>query len=166
MKIVSKQRNSRMCYICGMENPAGLAAQFYSMEDGSVVTLFRFREEHQSFPGRVHGGLAASMLDELGLRAIWAKSSEDVFGVTMSMEVKYRKPVPYGEELAGRGIVVRETPKFAVIRSELLDRGGVCLAEAQVRYLKLEAGQIAQNADPHEEMCYLIKDDLTEISLF
>jgi len=166
MKVVSKQRNSRMCYICGMDNPSGLRAQFYNMEDGSVVTPFRFREEHQSFPGRVHGGLAASMLDELGLRAMWAKSSEDVFGVTMSMEVKYRKPVPYEEELIGRGIVVRETPKFVVIKSELLNRSGILLADAQVRYLKLELGQIAQNADPHEEMCYLIKDDLTEISLF
>jgi hypothetical protein len=29
MKVISKQRNSRMCAICGMDNKYGLKAQFY-----------------------------------------------------------------------------------------------------------------------------------------
>ena len=102
MKVVGKQRNSKMCFICGMDNPIGLKAQFYNMEDGSVMTKFQYREEHQSFPQRVHGGLIATMLDELGLRALWAKGSEERFGVTLSMESKFRKPVPYNEILIGR----------------------------------------------------------------
>ena len=47
MKVVSKQRNSKMCAICGMDNKYGLHAQFYNMEDSSVMTKFRYREEHQ-----------------------------------------------------------------------------------------------------------------------
>jgi len=66
MKVVQKQRNSRMCIMCGLDNSAGVRAPFYSMEDGSVVTKFSYREEHQSYPGRVHGGLITAMLDELG----------------------------------------------------------------------------------------------------
>lgn len=165
MKVVSKQRNSRMCFICGMDNPVGMKAQFYNMEDGSVMTPFRFREEHQSFPQRVHGGLAATMLDELGLRALWAQKGEDIFGVTMSMEVKYRKPVPYQEDLVGRGIVIKDTPKFAVIKSELYSPNGVLLVQGNVTYIKLDVKKIAENADAHEEMCYLIEDDLREIRL-
>ena len=152
-----------MCVVCGMDNPNGFRAQFYNMEDGSVVTPFCYREEHQSFPQRVHGGLTATMLDELGLRAIWAKLSEDVFGVTMSMEVKYRKPVPYDVELLGRGILVKDTPKFAVIRTEILDRKGILLADAEVKYIKMKVEQIVQDVNPHEEMCYLIEDGVTEI---
>ena len=163
MKVVSKQNNSHMCLICGMNNSAGVRGQFYNMEDGSVVTPFCYREEHQSFPQRVHGGLTATMLDELGLRAIWAKLSEDVFGVTMSMEVKYRKPVPYDVELLGRGILVKDTPKFAVIRTEILDRKGILLADAEVKYIKMKVEQIVQDVNPHEEMCYLIEDGVTEI---
>ena len=155
MKVISKQRNSRMCVVCGMDNPNGFRAQFYNMEDGSVVTPFCYREEHQSFPQRVHGGLTATMLDELGLRAIWAKLSEDVFGVTMSMEVKYRKPVPYDVELLGRGILVKDT--------EILDRKGILLADAEVKYIKMKVEQIVQDVNPHEEMCYLIEDGVTEI---
>lgn len=163
MKVTSKQRNSRMCFICGMDNPIGLKAQFYNMEDGSVKTMFQYKEEYQSFPQRVHGGLAATMLDELGLRALWAKNGEDAFGVTMSMEVKYRKPVPYDQDLIGIGIVEKETSKFATMKTEIRDKSGVLLANAKVVYIKFEPEQIAQGVDPHEEMCYLIEDQVEEI---
>ncbi len=100
MKVVSKQKNSRMCAICGVDNKYGLHAQFYNMEDGSVMSKFQYREEHQSYPGRVHGGLITAMLDEMGLRALWAKEgNEEEMGVTMSLDTKYRKPVPYNTEL-------------------------------------------------------------------
>ncbi|NBI65030.1 PaaI family thioesterase [Clostridiales bacterium] len=163
MKVISKQRNSRMCFICGMDNPIGLKAQFYNMEDGSVKTMFQYKEEYQSFPQRVHGGLTATMLDELGLRALWAKNGEDAFGVTMSMEVKYRKPVPYDQDLIGTGIVEKETSKFATMKTEIRDKSGVLLANAKVVYIKFEPEQIAQGVDPHEEMCYLIEDQVKEI---
>lgn len=163
MKVTSKQRNSRMCFICGMDNPIGLKAQFYNMEDGSVKTMFQYKEEYQSFPQRVHGGLTATMLDELGLRALWAKHGEDAFGITMSMEVKYRKPVPYDQDLIGAGIVEKETSKFATMKTEIRDKSGVLLANAKVVYIKFEPEQIAQGVDPHEEMCYLIEDQVTEI---
>lgn len=152
-----------MCFICGMDNPIGLKAQFYNMEDGSVKTMFQYKEEYQSFPQRVHGGLAATMLDELGLRALWAKNGEDAFGVTMSMEVKYRKPVPYDQDLIGIGIVEKETSKFATMKTEIRDKSGVLLANAKVVYIKFEPEQIAQGVDPHEEMCYLIEDQVEEI---
>ena len=163
MKIISKQSNSKMCIVCGMENPVGLKAQFYNMEDGSVMTVFQYKEEHQSFPQRVHGGLIATMLDELGLRALWTKSSEGVFGVTISMKIKYRKPVPYGEELIGKGMVEKESSKFASMKTEIFDRRGNLLANADLKYYKLTPEQIADNVDCHEEMCYFIEDDRKEI---
>ena len=36
MKVTAKQRNSKMCVICGLDNSAGVRAPFYTMEDGSV----------------------------------------------------------------------------------------------------------------------------------
>ena len=165
MKVKSKQRNSKMCIICGMDNPIGLKAQFYNMEDESVMTVFKYKEEHQSFPGRVHGGLIASMLDELGLRALWAKKlSDEQFGVTLSMEVKYRKPVPYGETLIGKGIVKKETSKFIAIDTELFDKNGNLLANAEVKYIKMDTNKISEGIDSHEEMCYLIEDGVSEIN--
>ena len=104
MKVTGKQRNSRMCFICGMDNPVGFHSQFYNMEDGSVMTPIRFGENHQSFPGRVHGGLIATMLDELGLRALWSGGDElyiplliglglDEFSMNSNSILKARKKI-------------------------------------------------------------------------
>ena len=81
MKVTGKQRNSKMCIICGLDNPAGVCAPFYNMEDGSVMSIFQFKAEHQSYPGRVHGGMITAMLDELGMRALWV-TQQDSLGVT------------------------------------------------------------------------------------
>lgn len=164
MRVIGKQHNSRMCFVCGLDNPIGLRAQFYNMEDGSVMTPFSYGESCQSYPGRVHGGLVATMLDELGLRAMWARDSEEVLGVTMTMEVKLRRPVPYHEPLIGKGTVLKDSAKFATLRAEIFNRQGVLLAEAELKYLKLPAEQIAENASQHEEMCYLVQDEVCDIS--
>ncbi len=163
MKVIQKQHNSKMCIICGLDNEYGVRAPFYSMEDGSVMTVFSYREQHQSYPGRVHGGLIASMLDEMALRALWAKElSENSFGVTMSLETKYRKPVPYNETIIGKGIIVKNTPKFFSAEVSLYNKHGVLLANGIANYIKLDVNKIA-DATPHEEMCYLIDDGIAEI---
>lgn len=164
MKVISKQRNSRMCIMCGLDNEYGVRAPFYNMEDGSVMTLFRYRKQHQSYPGRVHGGLITAMLDEMGLRALWAKElSEETFGVTFSLETKYRKPVPYDQDLIGKGIIVKNSSKFFVTEASIMDTKGNVLANGTVKYIRLDVNEIAENAEVHEEMCYLDEDGVTEI---
>ena len=63
------------------------AAPFYEMEDNSVVTIFKYKEIHQSYPERVHGGLITAMLDELGLRALWP-IEPNCWGVTFDLQTK------------------------------------------------------------------------------
>lgn len=165
MKVISKQHNSRMCIICGMDNPLGVQAQFYNMEDGSVMTPFRFRKEHQSYPGRVHGGMIAAMLDELGLRACWANAGgEYIWGVTMALQVKYRRPVPYDTDLIGRGKVTFSSSKFVKIEAELFNSHGELLANANMKYVHLEISKITDDLDEHKEMCYYNADNMTEIA--
>ncbi len=166
MKVIQKQRNSRMCAMCGLDNVYGVRAPFYSMEDKSVVTLFKYRPEHQSYPGRVHGGLITAMLDEMGLRALWAKEGgEYTYGVTTSLETKYRKPVPYDTELIGRGEVIKDTAHFFVAHCTISLPNGTVLAEAEVRYLRLPVDKLGDNISEHEEMCYLIEDGVSEIDV-
>ncbi len=165
MRVISKQRNSRMCIMCGLDNEYGVRAPFYNMEDGSVATLFSYRCQHQSYPGRVHGGLITAMIDEMGLRALWAKElSEESFGVTFSIDTKYRKPVPYGCRLAGRGRIVRDTRRHFITEACIMDMAGDVLASGTVKYLRLDVDQIAEGAETHEELCYLDEDGVREIS--
>ena len=163
MFVTEKQRNSKMCVICGLDNPFGVRAPFYNMEDGSVMSVFRCREEHQSYPGRVHGGLISAMLDEMGLRALWTGGGEYTYGVTLSLETKYRKPVPYGEDLIGRGVIVKESGNFVTADCRILDRFGTVLANGLIKYIKLSVEKIAENISAHEEMCYLDEDGVREI---
>ncbi|MCQ2105406.1 MAG: PaaI family thioesterase [Fibrobacter sp.] len=166
-KVVSKLRNSKMCMICGLDNEYGVRAPFYNMEDGSVMTLFQYREQHQSYPGRVHGGLITAMLDEMGLRAVWAKEggNEDIWGVTMSLETKYRKPVPYNTPIIGKGVITKFSSRFFVTHASILDLDGNVLADGDINYLHLDPKVIASGAVMHEEMPYLIEDGVKEISI-
>jgi len=165
MKVIGKQRNSKMCIICGLDNEYGLRAPFYNMEDGSVMTVFKYREQHQSYPGRVHGGLITAMLDEMGLRALWAKElTEKTFGVTIDLNTKFRKPVPYDEQLIGKGIIVKETGNFLITEAKIMDKFGNVLANGTVKYVKLDVNKIAEDVVAHEELCYLVDDGVTEIN--
>ena len=165
MKVVGKQHNSKMCMVCGLDNEYGLRAPFYNMEDGSVMTLFKYREQHQSYPGRVHGGLITAMLDEMGLRALWANEQEEsAWGVTFSLDTKYRKPVPYEVDLIGKGIVTKNTSKFTVTETSILDLYGNVLANGTIKYIKMDVDKISENISVHDEMCYLVEDDIKEIN--
>lgn len=163
MRVVGKQTNSKNCIICGMENEFGVKAPFYNMEDGSIATIFKFKFLHQSYPGRVHGGMITSMLDELIGRVLWT-SEPDVYAVTTSLEVKFRKPVPYEKEIKGRAVMITNTPRYFVAHGEILDMEGNVLAEAEGKYLKLSTEKIANGDVPvEEEMCYNFEDGVTEI---
>ena len=162
MKVISKQKNSRYCFICGLENPIGLRSQFYNMEDESVMTVFKYLPEHQSFPQRVHGGLIATMLDELAMRAYWAKD-ENIWGVTTSMETKFRKPVPYNVELIGKGEVISDTSKFFKTKTIITDRDNIVYSEALTSDIKLPVEKIATDINYHDELIYSEEEYLIEI---
>lgn len=38
-KVVRKHNNSGNCFVCGINNPWGLKARFYELEDGTVAAL-------------------------------------------------------------------------------------------------------------------------------
>ena len=60
--------HTRSCFVCGEANPAGLKLRFET--DGRVVqTRFVPRAEHVGFRQTVHGGLIATLLDEI---MVWA----------------------------------------------------------------------------------------------
>lgn len=110
--------------------------------------------------------MITAMLDEIGLRAMWAKElSENTFGVTLSIETKFRKPVPYDSELIGRGVVIKNSGNFFTSECTITDTSGAVLANAEVKYIKLDVSKIAPDASEHEEMCYTVEDGVKEINL-
>jgi hypothetical protein len=61
---MQNQPNSRMCFVCGIDNPIGLHLSFYTDDEGRCVARFRPKPEHQGYPGHLHGGIISTLLDE------------------------------------------------------------------------------------------------------
>ncbi len=161
MKVVKKQRNSKSCIICGMDNPSSVKAMFYEMENGELRGLFTFRNEHQSYPGRVHGGMITAMLDELIGRALWIKEPESL-AVTTTITVKYRRPMPIGVQLRGVARLTQDSSRGFIGVGEIYDASGKLLAAAEGTYMRLN-NEVIGDFDIHEEMKYLVEDNITEI---
>lgn len=166
MKVISKQTNSRMCLICGLENELGLKADFYNMEDGSVGAIFNFKPQHQSYPGRTHGGMISALLDELAGRALWV-TDPDLFGVTATMTIKFRKPVPYNKKLFGKGEMIKRSGRLFTAKAKILDENKNTLAELEGTYMILNTQTITSGLTfkKEDDVSFLVEDNITEIDL-
>lgn len=166
MKVISKQTNSKMCLICGLENNLGLKADFYNMEDNSVGAIFTFKEEHQSYPGRVHGGMISALLDELAGRVLWVTDPE-LFGVTATMTVKFRKPVPYNQKLYGKGEMIKRNGRLFTAAAKIMDENKTVLAEVEGTYMILPGEKITngESFSKAEDVNFIVPDNITEIDL-
>lgn len=140
-----KQPNSRMCFVCGLQNLVGLKTAFYDQPDGSVLARFTGHEQHQGYPGRMHGGVISGIMDEVIGRAVMVglPPGEEVWGVTAELDVRFRKPVPLEVELTATGRITRDTRLLFEGSGELRLPDGTVAAEATGKYIKLPAQKIA-----------------------
>lgn len=110
----TKQPNSRHCFACGLENPIGLHLHLYEVEPGVVETTYTAPEHFQGYPGVLHGGITASLLDEvLGRAPMGSDPLHPRFVFTAKMEVKYRQNVPIGKPLRIIGRVEKSKGRAA-----------------------------------------------------
>ncbi len=109
-----------------------------SAENENVVSDFQPLAEHQGFPGIVHGGIVAAVLDE-ALNRTSMLSAHPTWMMTGRLEVRYRHYVPYGPMLRVRALLGKE-------RGRMLQASGVLtlandeqmvLAEAQGTFMAL-----------------------------
>lgn len=88
-----------MCLICGLENPVGLHLHIYETEPGVVETKYIAPKHFQGYPGILHGGIVAAIIDEISGRSQMGDAEKPRFMFTAKLEVKYRKNVPIGKPL-------------------------------------------------------------------
>lgn len=124
------QPNSKMCFICGLENPVGLKLRIYQTEPGIIETSYTAPDHFQGYPGVLHGGIVATILDEISGRAQMGDVAAPRFMFTAKLEVKYRKNVPTGKPLKIIGKAGRVKGKIAESWAGIYDQDGNLLAEA------------------------------------
>jgi acyl-coenzyme A thioesterase PaaI-like protein len=139
-KTAEKQYSSNMCFVCGVKNPAGLHAHFYQVDAATCVGRFLPADHHQGYPGRVHGGVVASMMDETLGRAVWGDAK--TWGVTAELTIRYRNPVPLGEMLTVVGRLTRDTRRLFEAEGELITADGTVAVVAHGKYIKIPLEQI------------------------
>jgi uncharacterized protein (TIGR00369 family) len=140
--VQAAQNVSRMCLVCGVENGGGLQGRFFVLENGELAGVFRPREEHQSYPGRLHGGVVSAILDETIGRAINVADTQ-TWGVTVEFTVRFRQPVPMDREVKAVGRITRDSRRIFEGTGEIVLEDGTIAAEAQGKYLKLPIEDIA-----------------------
>jgi acyl-coenzyme A thioesterase PaaI-like protein len=126
---MEKQANSRLCFVCGLDNPGGLHLSFYETGPGVVTVDFTPSEHFQGYPGVLHGGIVASILDEAAGRAHMGIFPPR-FMFTAKLEVKYRKNIPIGKPLKIIGKAGKDRGRKAEGWSGIYNEEGELLAEA------------------------------------
>jgi acyl-coenzyme A thioesterase PaaI-like protein len=64
----------------------------WRLDGDRLVATYRPKPEHRGAPGLLHGGMAATCLDETMAALGWAL--DRVRCMTATLELKYRRPVP------------------------------------------------------------------------
>lgn len=145
-----KQQNSKSCMVCGLQNDFGLHASFYELDNDEVLAVFIPREQHQSYPGRLHGGISSTILDETIGRALMISQPEQ-FGVTVEISVRFKKPVPIDEELRVIGRITVDSKRFYEGTGEIILADGTVAVEGHGKYLKMPLADIAEYDDEDEK---------------
>ena len=143
IKVTAKQPNSKMCFVCGRDNPFGLKSRFYELETGELLAVFHPAIEHQGYPGRLHGGLAATLLDETIGRAIMLTHADTVWGVTVEFSMRLKKPIPLDEEVRVLARITEDRKRVFRGSGEILLADGEVAVKGKGRYLKMDIGRIA-----------------------
>jgi acyl-coenzyme A thioesterase PaaI-like protein len=165
-KVKKKQHISKMCFVCGVNNDFGLHANFYETDSNELVAVFKPSGQHQGYPGRMHGGIAATILDETIARSICNGKDEQIWGVTMELKTRFRKPIPLGQELKIVGRVTSEGTRSFEGTGEIVLPNGEIAVSAEGKYMKVTIDRITNDTFTNDEW-FLAEspDDPTEIEI-
>jgi len=133
---MARQPNSKHCFVCGLESEVGLKLRFDDDGVDQVHALYTVARRYQGYPGVVHGGVIAAMLDETAARTSMI-NDHDRFMMTGKLDLRYRKPVPVETLLTLVGHLVRDRGRMVEAHSEIRLPDGSLAAEADVTLIAI-----------------------------
>ena len=119
------------CFACGGQNPIGMHLEI-ELGDGTARTEWVPGTDYVGWEEKVHGGIIATLLDEV---MAWAPSSHDSWAVTAEMQIRYRAPANPGERLEATGRVTERRRRIYHVAGEVRGEDGRLVAEAEGRFL-------------------------------
>jgi len=137
--------HTHSCFVCGESNPIGLNLRFET--DGKVVRArFIPRKEHAGFKTVVHGGLIATVLDEV---MVWACAVQTKrFAFCAELKVRFINPLQPGEPaLLSAELVANRKGRIFEAKGELKSESGTTFATATGKYLPIKESEAAAWAE-------------------
>lgn len=141
MAEVPEFESDAWCFGCGPANERGLQLQFRQVAPGLVETTCQLPEHLCGSKTVLHGGIQATVLDEVMGKAIQSGLPPQLIGrrtVTADFSLRYRRPAPMGEPLTARGEFVRLEGTHIFVAGRLLDAAGNELTLAEARWKLLD----------------------------
>ncbi len=124
------------CFGCGGANERGMQLTFEQDDVARRIRgVFSIGPEYQGGTAFVHGGIVATLLDE-----VMAKVSrfEKDYAVTGQLNIEYLKPVPIGEELTVEGWEVERAGRVRKRLGEIRNAAGVVLARGSGKFVEVD----------------------------
>ncbi len=120
------------CFACGRENPQGLHLSEWDLDDDAVTAVFDPQEHHIGAGDTLHGGLAATALDEA---LVWAGLMiERVLTVTGTLDLRFRRPLYVADRITATGRVDERRGRRLRLSGTLETERGVAV-EAEGLYI-------------------------------
>ena len=124
-------KDEKYCFACGEENPFGLHLKF-EFEDDKLVSKKILPREFQGYENISHGGIVATMLDEMMSKFIQKKYGQQA--LTGKLEIRYRHPTPTGEELKLSAWQISQVMNIITLKSKVETPKGQTTAEATAKF--------------------------------
>lgn len=117
------------CFGCSSNNPIGLKMEFKE-QDEYVMADWEPKEHYQGYVNVLHGGIIATMLDEVSAWCVNVKIG--TAGVTSELKVRYLKPVFLSSgNITVRARIVSRDGRYIKLKSDLQDGKGKICASAE-----------------------------------
>jgi len=124
-----------LCFGCCPDNEFGLKLKFTENDD-FIESEWEPNASFQGYKNILHGGIQASLLDEIAGWAVSVKLGSS--GVTSHLDIRYKKPVKVDEgNIKLRARVIKQENKIATVEAILLNSKGIICAEALIDYYVL-----------------------------
>ncbi len=128
-------KDDHWCFACGPENPHGLHLTGFTDEGDEHVVLFTPQRHHQGWQGFAHGGIVATLLDEVMTRLVRARASD---AVTAELSVRYHRPLPTGVTVEARAREIERRRRLVLTTAELRTGDGELIASAQGKFMLVQ----------------------------
>lgn len=150
--MTTRQPTSLGCFLCGKDNAKGMHLHWLeNREEKYIYCDTTVSEEYRSYPGIVHGGIVAALLDETAGRAVLLDQPYENLMVTLKLEVVYKKATPTNTQLRIVGRVIKGTSSRASVEGEIRLPDGSVTAKATAIVLKPPMSMLDGSKEENEE---------------